>query len=194
MSPDAEWPIGLARLARVLGRDLQRAARTAGGPDRLWLAGRARLAKALRLSGAELEEALRLRAAIDVATDAARLRVAGVLAVGMPDPRYPDGLRQLPDPPFCLFLRGDADAALARLAEGPAVGVVGSRRATAAGTALAHRLGADLARRGAAVVSGLARRLRAGKRHGAGGVPGQNSETRAPEAATRRARPRFRRG
>ena len=37
-------------------------------------------------------------------------------------------------------------------------------------------------------------RLRAGKRHGAGGVPGQNSETSAPASATRRASPRLRRG
>jgi DNA processing protein len=162
-----EWPVGLARLAQALGRDLQRAARAAGGPEALWRAGRTRLGRALRLSGSELEEALRLRGAIDVAADAARLVDAGVTTVGMPDPRYPDGLRQLPDPPFCLFLRGDAKAALGRLAEGPAVGVVGSRRATAAGTALAHRMGADLARRGATVVSGLAHGIDAAAHEGA---------------------------
>ncbi|HET6690394.1 MAG TPA: DNA-processing protein DprA [Miltoncostaeaceae bacterium] len=87
--------------------------------------------------------------------------------IGMPDPRYPDALRQLPDPPFCLFLRGESESALARLSAGPAVGVVGSRRATAAGTALAHRLGADLARRGAAVVSGLAHGIDAAAHEGA---------------------------
>ena len=72
MSAAPEWPIGLARLAQALGRDLQRASRAAGGPDALWRAGRARLGRALRLSGAELEEALRLRAAIE----------GGVLAEG----------------------------------------------------------------------------------------------------------------
>jgi DNA processing protein len=167
VSGDAEWPLGLARLAQALGRDLQRASRAAGGPRALWRAGRARLGRALHLSGADLEEALRLRAAIDVAADGARLRDAGVLWVGMPDPRYPDGLRQLPDPPFCLFLRGEAEASLARLADGPAVGVVGSRRATAPGLALAHRLGADLARRGAVVVSGLAHGIDAAAHEGA---------------------------
>ncbi|HTI32246.1 MAG TPA: DNA-processing protein DprA [Miltoncostaea sp.] len=167
MSGEPQWPVGLARLAQVLGRDLQRAARAAGGPEALWRAGRPRLGRALRLSGSELEDALRLRAGIDVAADVARLRDAGVVTVGMPDPRYPEGLRQLPDPPFCLFLRGEVDAALARLAEGPAVGIVGSRRATAAGTALAHRLGADLARCGAAVVSGLAHGIDAAAHQGA---------------------------
>ncbi|HMN99817.1 MAG TPA: DNA-processing protein DprA [Miltoncostaeaceae bacterium] len=168
MSAAPEWPVGLARLAQALGRDLQRASRAVGGPEALWGAGRARLGGALRLSGAELEEALRLRAAIDVPADVARLADAGVTVVGLPDVRYPEGLRQLPDPPFCLFLRGGgADAGLARLAEGPAVGVVGSRRATAAGTALAHRLGADLARRGAAVVSGLAHGIDAAAHEGA---------------------------
>ncbi|MGE0026971.1 MAG: DNA-processing protein DprA [Thermoleophilia bacterium] len=167
MSAAPEWPVGLARLAQALGRDLQRASRAAGGPEALWRAGRATLGRALRLSGAELEDALRLRATIDVPADATRLADAGVTIVGMPDARYPDGLRNLPDPPFCLFLRGDAEAGLARLAEGPAVGVVGSRRATAAGTALAHRLGGDLARRGAAVVSGLAHGIDAAAHEGA---------------------------
>ena len=167
MTAEPSWPLGLARLAQGLGRDLQRASRAAGGPPDLWRCGRARLGRALRLSGSDLEEALRLRAAIDVTADARRLADAGVAHVGEPDSRYPEGLRHLPDPPFCLFLRGRSDEALARLAEDPVVAVVGSRRATAAGLALAHRLGADLARRGAVVVSGLAHGIDAAAHEGA---------------------------
>lgn len=166
MSGAPDWPLGLARFAQVLGRDLQRAARAAGGPAALWRCGRERLGRALRLEGAELDDAMRLRAAIDVAADALGLREAGIVHVGAPDPRYPEGLRHLPDPPFCLFLRG-AEEALARMADGPVVGVVGSRRATAAGTALARRLGADLARSGAVVVSGLAHGIDAAAHEGA---------------------------
>jgi DNA processing protein len=161
------WPLGLARLSQALGRDLQRAARAAGGPPDLWCCGRAQLGRALRASGGELEDATRIRADIDVGADARRLADAGVVHVGPPDARYPAGLRQLHDPPFCLFLRGRPDEALARLAEGPVVAIVGSRRATAAGVALAHRLGADLAERGAVVVSGLAHGIDAAAHEGA---------------------------
>lgn len=69
------------------------------------------------------------------------------------DPEYPrESLRRLHDPPGVLFVRGD----LARLRDAPVVGVVGARRGTARGKRVAHRMGADLARAGVTVVSGLA--------------------------------------
>lgn len=167
MSAGADWPLGLARLAQALGRDLQRAARVAGGPARLWQADAATLARALRLEGAELAAARAARAQIDPAADRAALAEAGVVHLGMPDAGYPRALLDLPDPPFGLFLRGADGAALERLARRPVVAVVGSRRATAPGRALARELGAALARRGAVVVSGLAHGIDAAAHEGA---------------------------
>lgn len=168
-----DWPLGLVALAGLLGRDLQRAARLAGGPRELWTCPPGDLARAAGLGGSALRDALRLRRDFDGAAAAAALRAAGIHPVPRPDPRLPARLAELHDPPFALFARGRADAALARLAEGPAVALVGSRRPTGAGRALARALAAELAARGAVVVSGLAHGIDAAAHEGAlaaGGV------------------------
>lgn len=71
--------------------------------------------------------------------------------VTLSSPRYPDRLRRIHDPPSVISVRGDLRP------DEPAVAVVGSRRATAAGRVVTERLAAGLARHGVAVVSGLAR-------------------------------------
>lgn len=172
MSGPPDWPLGLARLAQVLGRDLQRAARAAGGPERLWRADRATLGRALRCEGAELAAAHAARARVDPSADRRRLASAGVGHLGAGEEGHPAGLVALPDPPFGLFWRG-APEALVALAERPVVAIVGSRRATSAGRAFARGLAADLAGRGAVVVSGLAHGIDAAAHEGAldgGGV------------------------
>lgn len=66
-------------------------------------------------------------------------------------PCWPAGWKDLTDPPGSVLVTGDA-APLA----GPCVAIVGTRRATPRGLAVARTLAADLARRGWVVVSGLA--------------------------------------
>lgn len=75
----------------------------------------------------------------------------GAYFVAFDYPRYPDLLRQIPDPPSYLFVRGQ----IKRL-QAPGVAIVGSRRCTPYGREVAHSFGRDLAARGVAVVSGLA--------------------------------------
>jgi DNA processing protein len=167
-----DWPLGLARWADLLGRDLQRAARASGGPAALWSADREALACVLRVDAGRAEELIGLRARLDAAGEVARLGAAGILHVGCPEPGFPARLAEIYDPPFGLFLRGDPDA-LARIAEVPTVAVVGSRKATTAGLAFARALAHDLAERGAVVVSGLAAGIDAAAHEGAldaGGV------------------------
>lgn len=68
------------------------------------------------------------------------------------DSRYPDYLREIFDPPFVLYCVGRIET----LKE-PAVSIVGARKPTPYGRAVAERLAQDLASRGLVVVSGLAR-------------------------------------
>ncbi|MCC6831363.1 MAG: DNA-protecting protein DprA [Thermoleophilia bacterium] len=150
-----EEAAGLAEVAFVLGRDLQRAARTAGGPGALWRAGGAGLAEALRLSGAAAAEARAARDAVDGARALRTVRDAGLEVIPMGDDRYPARLAEVFDPPFALIAQGWANVAAA-LAERPVVAVVGARRATPPARRFARGLAADLAGRGAVVVSGLA--------------------------------------
>jgi DNA processing protein len=64
---------------------------------------------------------------------------------------YPPLLREIVDPPIVVWRAGSADAL-----DRPAVAIVGSRRATPAGLAVARRLAFGLADAGLVIVSGLA--------------------------------------
>lgn len=76
------------------------------------------------------------------------------------DPAYPQLLKQIHDPPARLFIAG-------KIPLGPMIAVIGSRRATAYGQRVAHRLARDLSQAGVIVVSGLARGIDAAAHRGA---------------------------
>jgi DNA processing protein len=92
----------------------------------------------------------------------ARAARCGARAVAWTDPAYPAALAAIADPPLVLWVRG-AMAAL----EQPAVAMVGSRAASPYGLAVAERLASELAGRGVAVVSGLARGIDSAAHRGA---------------------------
>src|SRR5215831_5120753 len=81
-----------------------------------------------------------------------KMAEAGAVLVTIGDGRYPEALREIFDPPPVLFARGRVE-----LLQSLALGVVGTRRPTAYGIAVAERLSADLAHAGLTIVSGLAR-------------------------------------
>lgn len=83
--------------------------------------------------------------------DLAFLRSHGIHAISQADRRYPATLREIYDPPYLLYVRGELPGG-----DTPSVAVVGTRRPTAAAAIAAERLGADLAAAGVTVVSGLA--------------------------------------
>lgn len=91
-------------------------------------------------------------------------RVHGILAdcdrlglriLTLQDADYPERLRQIPDPPTVLYVKGK----LPVFDEEAVIGVVGTRKPTVYGTKMASKLGYELARGGALVVSGIARGL-----------------------------------
>jgi DNA processing protein len=83
------------------------------------------------------------------------------------DPGWPAALVDDPEPPVFLLTS-------ARLPPGPAVAIVGTRRCTGYGRAVAARLGSELAEAGVVVVSGLAAGIDAAAQRAAydtGGAP-----------------------
>jgi len=76
----------------------------------------------------------------------------GIRVMTLQDADYPERLRQLDDAPCVLYLKGK----LPDFDEEVAIGVVGTREATEYGKTVAGRLGLELARGGAVVVSGIA--------------------------------------
>jgi DNA processing protein len=75
----------------------------------------------------------------------------GVAVLHPGDEDWPEAFHGDPEPPLLLFARGDV-----ALLSAPLVGIVGTRRCTAAGAATARELGYDLAAAGVGTVSGLA--------------------------------------
>lgn len=80
----------------------------------------------------------------------ARLKKMDVLPWG--DPRYPDKLRNIPDPPLALYYVGDLS-----LLNNPSLAVVGARQCTEYGLGLARSISEELSGLGLTIVSGLAR-------------------------------------
>lgn len=78
------------------------------------------------------------------------------------DVDYPALLRQVPDPPGVLFLRGEL-----RAQDELALAIVGTRHPTTYGVRQAERLAGSLARAGMTVISGLARGIDAAAHRGA---------------------------
>ena len=95
--------------------------------------------------------------------------------------RIPAALRRLPDPPLCLFIRRGGGGELRRWRlwrPVPAVAVVGTREPSPYGAEMAAAIGADLAKAGVVVVSGLAHGHRRDRTRAALGAAGaQRSAT-----------------
>jgi DNA processing protein len=81
-----------------------------------------------------------------------RMLQAGAVAITVGDGRYPRPLREIFDPPMLLFARGRVE-----LLETLSLAVVGTRRPTPYGLAVAERIAGDLAHAGLTIVSGMAR-------------------------------------
>lgn len=90
------------------------------------------------------------------------------LVVGREDKNYPPLLKEIAEPPARLYAKGTLPSF-----KEIAVAIVGTRKATEAGRALARHLAEDLSRRGIIIVSGLAMGIDAAAHQGAleGGTP-----------------------
>jgi DNA processing protein len=134
--------IGPARLAALL--------EVCGTPEAAWKASIQQL-QAAHLDRRTLESLLLARRQLDPEKEWQRAQQAGVQVLTWADANYPESLRQVDGAPPVLYVSGtllpDDNLAIA---------IVGTRRASAYGREVAHRLGAELARNRVTVVSGLA--------------------------------------
>ena len=107
----------------------------------------------------------------------------GAVVIVRSDPRYPALLREIFDPPILLFARGRLE-----LLQPFHFAVVGTRRPTPYGMAVAERLSADLARAGLTIVERHLEPLLQPVRHAGRGVAGA---LRRDAARRRQPRDRF---
>ena len=123
-----------------------------GGPEAVFFAKRDELLAAEpRLRDREADM-LMDKSLSDADRALARCEEKGISLLTLQDALYPDRLRQIADPPAVLYVQGRLPAVDDELL----LAVVGTRRATAYGLRMAEKLGGELAKGGAVVVSGLA--------------------------------------
>lgn len=103
--------------------------------------------------GPKIAESLAEQAGrLDAASEEEKAARLGAKLVTPLDGGYPEPLRNIYDPPLCLYVAGEWRASDAR-----ALAVVGTRRMSKYGEAQTERLAAGIAKAGFTVVSGLAR-------------------------------------
>ena len=141
-----------------------------GGDPRAILDTNKRRLESVRGVGPETSAALlSWRTHFDLPREEAWLVKAEASFITSRDAGYPRLLREINDPPIGLYRKGDY------LFEQPCIAVVGSRRTTLYGQAIAKKLGAQLAQLGFCVVSGLARGIDTAAHEGALSVGGKTA-------------------
>ncbi len=132
-------------------RNALKLVRTFGNPQAVFHASFTEL-KSCGLRGA-VSEAIHSGISFEDATaETERARAAEAEVVAFQDPRYPQRLREIYDPPTLLYARGRTE-----LLSSDSVAIVGSRRPSPYGTGAAQKFGRELCRAGLTVISGMAR-------------------------------------
>ena len=121
-----------------------------GDLEQAWQADAATLTRA-GLPASVVDNLLERRGAINLRAEMAKVREEGAQLLLLLDDDYPPLLRDTPDPPAVLYLRGRLTAHDER-----ALAIVGTRKATRYGHDATHDLAYQLAANGVTIVSGLA--------------------------------------
>jgi len=133
-----------------------------GSAEAVLAASRDELQRVDGIGPATADEIIRTRSANEWEAELSLAAQHGVRILCREDAAFPPALRHIPDPPICLYVKGEIEPA-----DAVAVAVVGSRRCTQYGREQARRFGFALAERGATVISGLARGIDAAAHWGA---------------------------
>ena len=167
---DEKYVRGCLRLLLADGVGAVRFARLVEAFGSVAAAGAAGNAKWQRVEGIgpKIAQALAAVTHEDIDAELAEVEKHGVDVLTLTDPRYPAGLKEIPDAPPLLYVRG-------RLTQTDAVAmaIVGARRCTHYGVEQAERFGQLLGQAGFTVVSGGARGIDTAAHRGALSVGGR---------------------
>jgi DNA processing protein len=152
-------PITLNRLLDAFGSD----------PRNILSADRRRLESVNRVGPVISASIGAWREHFDFAKEEEKMAQASADFITTRDAAYPRLLKEINDPPIGLYRKGRYDFSQ------PCVAIVGSRRTTLYGQATAKKFGAELARLGFCVVSGLARGIDTAAHEGALSVGGKTA-------------------
>jgi DNA processing protein len=123
-----------------------------GEPEAVFSAGREALAPVEGMSKKALQGILRFKGDPWIGEELIKVEKMEMEILPLTDSRYPHLLKEIPDPPPYLYFKGTWQPG-----DSPAMALVGSRLCSYYGESMTLRLASALARRGLAVVSGMAR-------------------------------------
>lgn len=135
--------IGPVRLGALL--------ETFGDVKSAWLASSSEL-RGAGLGTKTIRKFVRARDDLDLEAELGRVHKAGFTLLTLGDSEFPADLREIDSPPIVLYIWGEI-----RPEDRLAAAIVGTRRATPYGKAVAREFAAGLAVSGVTIVSGLAR-------------------------------------
>ncbi len=138
-----------------------------GDIERAWNAPAEKL-RAAGLDQRSLRSLLTTRARCNLDAELKAIEQSGIHVITLDDPDYPPLLRQIPDPPALLYVKGTLLESDWR-----AIAVVGTRRATVYGKTMTREIVEPLAAQGIVIVSGLARGIDAAAHQAALDVGGR---------------------
>ncbi|MBN2108297.1 MAG: DNA-processing protein DprA [Deltaproteobacteria bacterium] len=123
-----------------------------GSPESVFHAGRDDLAQVEGMGPQTVEAIARFRHSDAIDREIERIEAAGVRALTIVSPEYPDNLRNIYDPPPLLYVKGSL-----KPKDQSALAVVGSRSSSDYGRQAALDICREVAAAGLTVVSGMAR-------------------------------------
>ncbi len=147
--PALFW-IGLSSIPGVGRVTFRKLAQHFGSPERALSASSSDLKTISGLSDKVIGEISSFSWREFAEQELAKARDAGVAVIIADDAAYPAALKNTPDPPLFLYVKGD-------LHPGDGIAIVGTRKPTHYGLTVTHHISYELAAAGLTVVSGLAR-------------------------------------
>lgn len=151
MNETTKYWIGFNHITGIGPIRLRRLLDVFGGVEAAWNAPRHQLHRS-GLATKFVDELIEKRAKIDLEQYIRKLQKINVEAITWDDERYPDRLMEIDSPPPVLYVKGALE-----VIDRYAVAIVGTRRLTPYGKAVAHEISAGLSANGITVISGLAR-------------------------------------
>lgn len=152
-------PVSRRRLLEAFGED----------PVRVLGASRRELESVHGIGAKAAQAVTEWATRFDLAREEKRLAEHKTSFLGVEDTEYPPLLKQIYDPPVGIYIKGPVRPKLKTVA------IIGTRHASLYGQGVAKRLGADLAKLGFCVVSGLARGIDTAAHQGALDVGGETA-------------------
>ncbi len=119
--------------------------------EHAWNAPQGKLRQA-GLDSRSIDAMLEARAKLCLDGEMAKLEKMGITVLIQEDPSFPPALKEIPDYPPVLYVKGELPAH-----NEPCIAVVGTRRPTMYGRQVTEEIVTDLCRSGIVIVSGLAR-------------------------------------